>query len=269
MNNRRSLLLLTILGLCSLAGGALWVASSPSNPHDFSEQCETCHLLEPQRAGEELIFNYDIDYVCNHCHEIPGTNSHPSLVVPSMAMPAGFPLDWQGRMTCATCHDPHRDDWGVNPALLRGEGVSGRIFCALCHKELQKPGSQHRIAEIVHAKNALTPTSEEISSILDSISLECINCHDGSVGKVIDVRIVGEETLTYAGRSMDHPIGMNYREASQYNRKLRPVESLSPLITLVDGKVGCASCHNQYSHELTMLVTSNKGSGLCMQCHNK
>lgn len=266
--NRRSLLL-TILGLCSLAGGALWVASSPSNPHDFAEQCETCHLLEPQRAGEELIFNYDIDYACNHCHEIPGTNSHPSLMVPSMPMPAGFPLDWQGRMTCATCHDPHRNDWGVNPALLRGDGISGRSFCALCHDELQQPGSQHRIAEIVHAKNALTPSRKEVNAILDRISLECIGCHDGAVGKVVNYRVDGEETLTYAGRSMNHPIGMNYREKAQYNDKLRPVESLSPLITLIDGKVGCGSCHNQYSHELTMLAMSNNKSALCLQCHDK
>jgi predicted CXXCH cytochrome family protein len=265
--NRWSLLLV-IIGLCSLAGGALWVASSPSNPHDFAEQCETCHLKKPQRAGEELIFNYDIDYLCNYCHEIPGTNSHPSLMVPSMPMPAGFPLDWQGRMTCATCHDPHQDNWGVNPALLRGDGVAGRTFCALCHSELQQPGSQHRIAEIVHAKNALTPTREEIGSILDRISLECISCHDGAIGKAINYRLAGEETLTYAGRSMNHPIGMNYSNAAQYNDKLHPVESLSPLITLVDGKVGCSSCHNQYSHELTMLAMSNKGSGLCMQCHN-
>lgn len=263
---KRRSLLLSILGLCSLAGGALWVASSPSNPHDFAEQCETCHLITPQKAGEELIFNYDIDYVCNHCHEIPGTNSHPSLMVPSMPMPAGFPLDWQGRMTCATCHDPHRENWGVNPALLRGDGVAGRTFCALCHDELQQPGSQHRIAEIVHAKNALTPSREEVGRILDRVSYECIGCHDSAIGMA---RSAGEETLTYAGRSMDHPIGMNYREAAQSNDELRPVESLSPLITLVDGKVGCSSCHNQYSHELIMLVMSNKGSDLCMQCHDK
>lgn len=265
--NRRWLLLV-ILGLCSLAGGVIWVASSPSNPHDFAGQCDTCHLKEPQGRGEELIFNYDIDYGCNYCHEIPDKNSHPSQMTPSMAMPEGFKLDWLGRMTCATCHDPHLDNWGVNPFLLRGDGLSGRGFCALCHNELQQPGSQHRIAEIVHAKNALTPTREELNSVLDRVSIECINCHDGSVGKVVNIDIAGGETLTYAGRKMNHPIGMNYIESSQYNDKLHPVESLSPLIALVDGKVGCSSCHNQYSHEITMLSMSNKGSGLCMQCHN-
>lgn len=266
---KRQRLLLVIIGLCAWGGGALWVASSPRNPHDFVEQCETCHLTVPQKAGEELLFNYDIDYVCNYCHEIPGKNSHPSEMVPSMPMPSGFPLDWQGRMTCATCHDPHLENWGVNRALLRGGGVTGRLFCALCHEELQQPGSQHRIAEIVHAKNALTPSREEINSILDPVSLECISCHDGAVGKAMNVRLAGDATLTYAGRNMDHPIGMNYREAAQYSRKLHPVESLSPLIMLVDGKVGCSSCHNPYSHELTMLAMGNKGSALCLQCHNK
>ena len=263
--NRRNLFV-ALCGLCLLAGGAFLVASSPNNPHDFSGQCETCHLQEPLNPGEVLIFNYDIDYLCNHCHEIPELNSHPSQTIPTMPMPAGFPLDWQGRMTCATCHDPHLDEWGSNPQLLRGE-VTGRSFCALCPPELQQSGSQHRIAELVHAKNALTPTQVELSGTLDRVSLECIICHDGSVGKAIDYRNAGEETLTFTGQSLSHPIGMNYHEATQQNRRLRPVESLSPLITLVDGKVGCSSCHNQYSDELAMLVISNRGSALCMQCH--
>lgn len=266
--NQRSLFLL-IIGLCTLVGGALWVASSPSNPHDFADQCETCHLNVPQKEGEDLLFNYDIDYTCNYCHEIPGGNSHPSEIVPSMKMPAGFPLDWQGRMTCATCHDPHLENWGVNRALLRGGGVTGRLFCALCHDVLQQSGSQHRITELVHAKNALTPSKEEINSILDRVSLECISCHNGTVGKAMSVRLPGEEKLTYSGRNMDHPIGMNYREVTLYNDKFHPVESLSPLIMLVDGKVGCSSCHNPYSHELTMLSMNNRGSALCLQCHNK
>lgn len=262
-------LLLTILGLCTLAGGAIWVASSPSNPHDFSGQCEACHLNEPQNAGtgETLLFNYDIDYGCNYCHEMSGKNSHPSLMVPSMLMPAGFSLDWQGRMTCATCHDPHLDNWGVNPFLLRG-GVSGRTFCALCHKELEQTGSQHRIAEIVHAKKEVTPSRAEVASILDRISMECVECHEGSVGIVTNYRVSGEEALTYAGRSMSHPIGMNYQLSAMNNDKLHPIESLSAMVTLIDGKVGCCSCHNQYSHELTMLVMSNEGSSLCFQCHN-
>lgn len=260
-------LFLTLCGIVLFVGGAIWVGSSPSNPHDFAGQCDICHLQEPLEPGGVLIFNYDIDYLCNHCHEIPEINSHPSQIIPTMPMPAGFPRDWQGRITCATCHDPHLDEWGINPYLLRG-AVTGRSFCALCHNELEQPGSQHRIAEIVHAKNALTPTQEELSGSLDRISLECISCHDGSVGKATDFRVAGEETLTYAGQYLSHPIGMNYREATQQQRRLRPVESLSPLITLVDGKVGCSSCHNQYSHELTMLTTNNRGSALCLQCHD-
>lgn len=260
-------LFLILIVLCLSIAAGVWVASSPNNPHDFSGQCDICHLEVPPASGGELIFNYDIDYLCNYCHEIPSKNSHPSQMVPSMVLPAGFPRDWQGRMTCTTCHDPHMDNWGINTFLLRG-GVTGRNFCALCHQELDKPGSQHRIAEIVHAKNALTPTYDELSGTLDRVSLECIGCHDGTVGKVTDFKIAGEEILTFAGRSMSHPIGMIYSESAQNRQRIRPLENLSPLITLIDGKVGCSSCHNQFSHELTMLATSNKGSSLCMQCHD-
>lgn len=261
--------LMCFFSLCLFVFGAIWVVSSPNNPHNFAEECETCHLITPQTAEDDpLIFNYDIDYLCNYCHEIPGQNSHPSQMVPSMAMPADFPLDWQGRVSCATCHDPHLEEWGLNRHLLRG-GVTGRDFCTLCHHGLNQSGAEHRIADIVHARNALTPTQEEISGALDSVSLQCVdNCHVRSVGKVVDYRYPGDESLTYAGRYMNHPIGMNYREALQHTERLRPAESLSPMIALIEGKVGCASCHNQYSHEQAILTTSNRKSALCLQCHD-
>ena len=38
------------------------------------------------------------------CHQMPTGLSHPVGVTPSMAVPAGLPLD-AGRVSCTTCHD--------------------------------------------------------------------------------------------------------------------------------------------------------------------
>ena len=43
-------------------------------------------------------------------------------------IPEEFPLDHLGRLTCATCHNPHAE------GELRGDFV-GMMVCAQCHKK--------------------------------------------------------------------------------------------------------------------------------------
>lgn len=260
---------LWVIGVLLLVGGGLvWrVDGVPSNPHDFAEQCEACHLNIPQQQGEKLLFNYDIDYVCRYCHEeLNDQNSHPSQMVPRMKIPDGFPLDWMGRVTCATCHDPHAENWGVNRNLLRGE-VAGRDFCILCHDEFKQAQGLHLIAEIVHSRKESEPSIGKRGAALDAQSSICVSCHDEAVGMVADPGTSIERAM-YRGRNMGHPIGFKYAEATRHNRKYIPVGSLPAVITLVEGKVGCTSCHNPYSREKFMLVMSNSGSALCLACHD-
>lgn len=263
----KRLLAIGVLGAL-LIGVALSGIGAPRNPHDFAGRCEECHLVAPT-AGQKGIFVYDIDYLCRRCHELSLKNSHPSEMAPSMKMPTGFLLDWQGRMTCGTCHDLHAENTVQNPYLLRGN-VAGREFCALCHQRLLTAKGVHQaITGIAHVKSWTPPDRETLGRVLDAVSVECISCHEGSVGPTASFSIAGEETLSFQGRNFSHPIGMDYGEAASRNRQLRAPDYLSPLVSLYEGKVGCTSCHSPFSREADMLVISNRGSALCLECHLK
>ncbi len=70
---------------------------------------------------------------CAECHATEAALSHPVKVAPTMAVPAGWPLEG-GQINCTTCHvdtiGAHTQDGG---ALLRGGGPGGAAFCAQCH----------------------------------------------------------------------------------------------------------------------------------------
>jgi len=265
-------LLLGILSAAIILTGVVISQSRENDPHDFSGQCERCHLVSPQK-GQKGIFVQDIDHLCKSCHQVVKGNSHPSEVVPSMPIPKSFDLDWQGRMTCTTCHDPHMeaDDEDADDHsklfMLRA-GIRGREFCQLCHKDLLK--NRHLTStSIAHSKSWTPPAREKLNNGLDSVSLDCLNCHEGTVGPVATYRRADEPALSFQGMSFSHPIGMDYARAAIGNRELRPVDDLSPMISLYEGKVGCASCHNPFSHEKVMLVFDNGRSALCLECHLK
>ena len=127
-------------------------------------------------------------------------------------------------------------------------------------------------SSIAHTKNWTPPSQGSFGQILDRVSLECLICHEGSVGPTAEVQIgsrSASQGLSYAGPSFSHPVGIDYGKAAARDRQLRSLDDLSPLVSLYEGKVGCASCHNQFSHEGDMLVFSNRGSALCLECHIK
>ncbi|MBN1956896.1 MAG: hypothetical protein JXQ81_03260 [Desulfuromonadales bacterium] len=253
------------LSLGSLLFGVVIWGSLTDRGHDFTGRCESCHLSQPQ-AGEPGRFARSISFLCLECHNVPRDNSHPIGIVPSMPVPDGFRLDWSGKMTCVTCHDPHAS---AANQYLRTE-ARGRDFCSLCHRGLMPMQDPHLgTVSIAHSKSGVYHENAAMTQILDRVSLECLSCHDGVIASDASYKIVGEDALTYQRDGLSHPIGMDYRRATLKDRELRPVETLSPYIALYDGKVGCASCHNPYSSQHRMLTMNNSGSALCLECHIK
>jgi predicted CXXCH cytochrome family protein len=90
------------------------------------------------------------------------------------------------------------------------------------------------------------------SNGLDPISYECLNCHDGS-------------TAPLTGNS--HPVGVDYPIYSMYGSNFVSRGALDRRIILIDGKVGCLSCHNPLNPARDHLVMSNDRSRLCLACH--
>jgi predicted CXXCH cytochrome family protein len=94
-----------------------------------------------------------------------------------------------------------------------------------------------------------------------------MTCHDGAIAGDAG----GHQTrrLAFDG-STEHPVGVELRDRNvgQPDEILFVGHSaLDPRIRLFDGKVGCGSCHNQYSSRESLLVMSNHQSRLCLACH--
>lgn len=71
---------------------------------------------------------------------------------------------------------------------------------------------------------------------LDAGSVECVSCHQDSIS-------VNEPLQVCHQGECDHPVGVSYTSFSTRNRGLTPVEGLDPAIKLIDGKMGCLTCH--------------------------
>lgn len=116
--------------------------------------------------------------------------------------------------------------------------------------------------------------------LIDRESTECIGCHEANV------MITGDEQLTvcHSGGDCGHPIAINYAALSAMSPVLVKAADLNPAVRLVNGRIGCATCHVPYSeadHEAMsaqradtsvpdpLLVMDNAGSALCAACHKK
>lgn len=107
---------------------------------------------------------------------------------------------------------------------------------------------------------------------IDSFSYDCITCHDGMNASSYQLRFKNDAR----DRQIDinsvigsHPIGMHYKSYTYENRELKEIQNPDSGMILVNGKVGCLTCHNPLNPDKNHLVMSNVGSKLCFSCHNK
>lgn len=126
-------------------------------------------------------------------------------------------------------------------------------------------------------------------SSLDPVSQQCMDCHNGNKGQNIHLRSSGAPPEVSGFRTLNHPVGMRYEDASRRDRfGYRARTQLDPKILLVNGQMGCASCHELKPGRLhtskpgnvamvkqfscmssKKLVTGSRPDELCMTCHTK
>jgi len=118
------------------------------NPHEriqSLEGCEFCHQTKPDiaklKAGttQEVKFKGDIVLLCIRCHDAdphPSNHDHTGkpdaekMAAKNIKIPKDLPLDNLGRITCATCHNPHAK--GELRGVAGGMGMA-MMLCAKCH----------------------------------------------------------------------------------------------------------------------------------------
>ena len=133
---------------------------------------------------------------------------------------------------------------------------------------------------ILAALAAAGPAATAVAKMpLDAESIECLSCHDAALA--VDSSVI----TVCSGPDCDHPIGVDYVSISYINSGYRPSALLDPAMQLPESRIGCTTCHVEYSpsnHSLLsslrttdpnkpdpMLTVSNLGSGLCLECHRK
>jgi predicted CXXCH cytochrome family protein len=259
-----------------LFGIAAVIQAMLNNPHEFpATDCILCHQVGA--SNQILGTGENITPLCESCH--PNLFSegymHPVDIQPiDVSVPADLPLTSDGYLTCNTCHDVHSSPetpFGTKSYFLR-RYESGVAFCSSCHGQgLTDLGHQAALGEAHFTSDyiATDPFAD-----CDPMSINCISCHDGSVGVSVPVNTgVWIHQQTYLGDSHDqggHPICFDYNTAQMKpGRKtdLRPSPMIDSRIQFFDGKMGCGTCHNPYHLEYKHLVLQNQESQLCFACH--
>lgn len=242
------------------------------SPHNGKGTCLDCHLHNPEKSHEDnkKMMKKDVDVLCKQCHQIQQGLSHPSNRQAMRQIPKELPLDWAGRITCVTCHYPHRTDQpDVTGFRIRTETI-GRPFCQNCHNDLHDRITNKHSKSLDLSHIGGVGSNRDARAILDQTSLQCLSCHDGTVARTSPVKLpngIQRGAWQHAKIGLSHPIGVNYPPPYNMRTRYRPTEMLNPKIRLFDGKLGCCTCHEPYSDKKHGLVMSNERSELCLQCH--
>lgn len=233
--------------------------------HNKAGDCTGCHLNDPEAPlapGENLLFTEDIVQLCSRCHASAMTLSHPVGDAPSSPLPTEYPLDWKGETTCTTCHFFHNDQY----AYFMRSPLAGKEFCLQCHTMDFFSQMLDQGTSLVEAHLITGLESAVELGYIDPVSLDCLGCHDGVTASEVKIA-VGPGGAVQSSSSSSHPIGTDYVAFSNIDTSVPPINELPPEILLVDGKVGCPTCHVPYDAVHGALVIPQAGSKLCFTCH--
>lgn len=261
--------------LFSLSAALVAYCLGPT-PHDFTEsQCVLCHIGDP--TSPESLAARSSSLTCKNCHQeiFESGFMHPVDIIPEkVTVPRDMPLSETGLITCNTCHDVHGDYqlFDSTSNFLRRQEPP-HIFCAICHSDDDMGTSHASTLAEAHFTTSHITSGDGMSGSIDSLSKNCISCHDGTQGSSVPIN-TGDWThsSSFSGPTLGkkHPIGIHYEEARMRSGRktdLRPINEVDKRINFFDGQVGCGSCHNPYIEGLDRLVMSNRRSALCFACH--
>jgi predicted CXXCH cytochrome family protein len=253
--------LLTAGALMTVIVGGTWLyaAGVTSAQHPVDEPCASCHLYGNNTTAanaSKLIASQE--QLCGHCHANALTMSHPSGFTPASdrkAIPAVYPLDWKGDLTCSTCHQVHSD----LPGKLRG-AARGPALCLSCHDQkffdaMVDGGESMVLSGHLGIQNSASWQN------LDPYSVQCMDCHVSRGDVMVDTSMIARHG------SQNHPVGRKYSEAAKFGG-LKPELQVSRKIPLPNGMVSCVSCHETYTRNHGKVLTSGNTTTLCFECHD-
>lgn len=284
-------------------------------------ECATCHVMwltEFQREGVMPLIDYDptpvvetgrqdiasTERMCFSCHDgfvldsrfvwADREHFHPVGVIPSpdIHIPTSegkeiFPLNYDGKVYCGTCHSAHGIEWGterISPLFLRTENVESSL-CFACHLERgtgTDEGNHPVFREIAQLPNLDAPPErlrELGAKFGDDGTVICQSCHRVHGARDDKLLMVDNSNSALCSNCHDDRYVGGLQEAQA--RHTHPVNTRPERVTVPDnlialgsklgdgGTVICQTCHKPHNAEAgpKILVKRNDDAQLCVQCH--
>jgi predicted CXXCH cytochrome family protein len=267
-----------------------------------SKECAICHIrwvqaldrsdwqngrmravLERQTGSGDMCLSCHDGSVVDSRFKVWSTRHHTTDAVPSPAVhipTEKFPLDAQGRMTCATCHTAHAvaGDSDLRTVIFLRQPNVDSSLCLACHPEhAQKSDCQHPLG---HAKfpipKAILDAGGKTSP--DGHAVFCQTCHEPHGAQNAWMLVLPPSQLCVAchpdkapeatppAGAPVHRIGHTYAGFKPPANLLKERATFGP-----NGELTCLSCHRLHdaSGARPLLIRKNEGSSLCLDCHEK
>ena len=288
--------LLLLLGVTAQAGWGKEVI------RNSSRECAICHIrwaeafdrspapesrmqtiLDRQAGSGDMCLSCHDGSVVDSRFQVWSTRHHTTDHVPSPAVriPTDkFPLDEQGRMTCATCHTAHAvpDSSDLKTVIFLRQPNVDSSLCLSCHPEhAQKNDFQH----------PLGPTDSPIPEALlqaggktaaDGHTIICQTCHEPHGARNAWMLVLPPSKLCIACHTSKSPeavpgAGAPVHKIGQTYSGFKPPETLlgEKATFGPDGELTCLSCHRLHdaSGAKPLLIRKNHDSSLCLECHEQ
>ncbi len=267
-----------------------------------SKECAICHIrwvqaldrsdlqkgpmqdvMERQTGSGDMCLSCHDGSVVDSRFKVWSTRHHTTDAAPSPAVhiPTDkFPLDAQGRMTCATCHTAHAvpGDSDLRTVIFLRQPNVDSSLCLACHPQhAQKSDCQHPLG---HAKSpvpkAILDAGGKTSP--DGHAIFCQTCHEPHGAQNAWMLVLppsqlcvachtdkAPETSPPAGAPV-HRIGHTYAGFKPPATLLNEKATFGP-----NGELGCLSCHRLHdaSADRPLLIRKNESGSLCLECHEK
>ena len=124
------------------------------------------------------------------------------------------------------------------------------------------------------AGNAFAARMSGNAGSVDSLSNECLACHDGVMAQNFKIRIKNNpnnRVMSLEDIIGGHPVGMEYDRylSGAKGKEYRTDVKFNSEAVFAEGKIGCLTCHNLLNKAKGHLVMNNEKSELCFSCHRK
>jgi len=267
-----------------------------------SRECAICHIrwvdalvrndqredlmetvLDRQAGSGDMCLSCHDGSVVDSRFKVWSTPHHTTDSVPSPAVKIPtdrFPLDEQGRMTCATCHTAHAvpDSSDLKTVIFLRQPNIDSSLCLACHPEhARKNDFQHPLG---HADSPVPQVILDAGGKTsdDGHMVFCQTCHEphGATNAWMLVLPPAKlciachtdkapETKPPAGAPV-HRIGYTYSGFKPPTTLLKERSTFGE-----NGELDCLSCHRLHdaSGAKPLLIRKNEDSSLCLECHKQ